>query len=91
MTSMRVILPASCLAFHKVQDSFIVDYKDIILRELTPNKNYTFQFGPYYVYGGEGLLSDAPAKQKGRWSVESCLPCLINWSRRVECGTFRVA
>lgn len=66
-------LPASCLAFHKVQDSFIVDYKDIILRELTPNKNYTFQFGPYYVYGGEGLLSDAPAKQKGRWSVEQLL------------------
>ena len=35
--------------FHKVQDSFIIDYKDIVKRELTANDGLSFKYGPYYV------------------------------------------
>lgn len=47
-------LPPSCLMFHKVQDSFIVDYKDIVERELTAKDNkdkgrLSFKAGPYYI------------------------------------------
>lgn len=42
-------LPASCLMFHKVQDSFYVDYSDIVARELTPAEGQSWQFGPYYL------------------------------------------
>ena len=43
-------LPASCLMFHKVQDSFIIDYNDIIKRELTAADGLLFKAGPYYIY-----------------------------------------
>ncbi len=39
----------SCLMFHKVQDSFITSYEDIIKRELTPNPDTLLQYGPYYI------------------------------------------
>ena len=42
-------LPASCLMFHKVQDSFITDYKDIIKRELTADDKLSFKAGPYFI------------------------------------------
>ena len=42
-------LPPSCLMFHKVQDSFIVDYKDIVTRELTAKDGLSFKSGPYYI------------------------------------------
>ena len=42
-------LPASCLMFHKVQDSFVTDYKEIIRRELTAYDNLSFMAGPYYI------------------------------------------
>ena len=42
-------LPPSCLMFHKVQDSFIVDYKDIVERELTAKEGLSFKAGPYYI------------------------------------------
>ena len=42
-------LPPSCLMFHKVQDTFIVDYKDIIERELTAQDGLSFKAGPYYI------------------------------------------
>lgn len=42
-------LPPSCLMFHKVQDSFIVDYKDIVERELTAKDGLSFKAGPYYI------------------------------------------
>lgn len=42
-------LPKSCLMFHKVQDSFTEDWNAIAKRELTPNENTSFQFGPYYI------------------------------------------
>jgi hypothetical protein len=42
-------LPPSCLMFHKVQDSFIVDYKEIVERELTAKDGLSFKAGPYYI------------------------------------------
>lgn len=53
-------LPASCIMFHKVQDCFITSYNDIVKRELTPQPNISFEFGPYYVHDG----------LKERWSVK---------------------
>ena len=43
-------LPPSCLMFHKVQDSFIIDYKDIVERELTAKDGLSFKAGPYYIH-----------------------------------------
>ena len=40
---------ASCLMFHKVQDSFTESYDEIAERELTPQDGYSWQFGPYYL------------------------------------------
>lgn len=42
-------LPASCIMFHKVQDSFVSSYDDIVKRELTPQEGISFEFGPYYI------------------------------------------
>ena len=44
-------LPQSCLMFHKVQDSFIFDFKDIEKRELTTKDGkLSFKAGPYYIH-----------------------------------------
>jgi len=50
-------LPPSCLLFHKVQDSFIVSYEDIIKRQLTAKDGLSFKAGPYYVTPQEGKNS----------------------------------
>ena len=47
-------LPDSCLMFHKVQDSFITNYEDIVERELTAQDDNSesiplFKAGPYYI------------------------------------------
>lgn len=47
-------LTPSCLLFHKVQDSFVEDYKEIVKRELTAVNGDSFKYGPYY-------LNDKPA------------------------------
>lgn len=39
----------SCIMFHKVQDSFVEDYNEIIERELTTSEGLSFKFGPYYL------------------------------------------
>ena len=39
----------SSLMFHKVQDSFVVDYKLIEKRELTPFAGHSWKCGPYYI------------------------------------------
>jgi len=54
-------LPKSCLMFHKVQDSFTEDWDAIAKRELTPQENISFQFGPYYI---------KDKKEECRWTVE---------------------
>ncbi|MGM9745887.1 MAG: Cas10/Cmr2 second palm domain-containing protein [Paludibacteraceae bacterium] len=53
-------LPKSCLMFHKVQDSFTEDWEVIAKRELSPQENISFQYGPYYINEAKG----------DRWSVE---------------------
>lgn len=52
-------LPQSALMFHKVQDSFFINYSDIKARELQPQDNISFSFGPYY-------LQD----KDNRWTIE---------------------
>ena len=53
----------SCLMFHKVQDSFITSYKDIIARELTlvhsaAGSPASLQCGPYFMdHAPEGYLT----------------------------------
>ena len=59
-------LPASCLMFHKVQDSFVVDYRDIVARELTPQPDISFEFGPYYI-------KDVPQEKGKRWNIKELL------------------
>lgn len=52
---------ASCLMFHKVQDSFVEKYEDIVERELTADaSNVRFDFGPYYLdsKNGEPTIKD---------------------------------
>lgn len=69
-------LPASCLMFHKVQDSFITNYEAIIERELTvPAENSSktayslFKAGPYYT-----------SKQNNRYTVDD----LKEYSSRLD-------
>lgn len=42
-------LPASCLMFYKVQDSFGDNLDKMIERELRPNINIGLDYGPYYL------------------------------------------
>ena len=53
----------SSIMFHKVQDSFLTDYKDIVKRELTMPDGISFKFGPYFVTD----------KQDDYWTVENLL------------------
>lgn len=43
-------LAQSSLMFHKVQDSFVEEFSDIVERELTPQKDVSWEFGPYYLH-----------------------------------------
>ena len=56
-------LTPSCLMFHKVQDSFVEEYSEIIKRELTAKLSKCgFDFGPYYTIETptiDGLLKSA--------------------------------
>lgn len=54
-------LPASCLMFHKVQDSFVSDFEDVAVRELRPQIDVSFEFGPYYL---------TSVDKANRWTVE---------------------
>ncbi|WP_293740190.1 hypothetical protein [uncultured Parabacteroides sp.] len=42
-------LAPSCLMFHKVQDSFVESYDEIVKRELMPCDDVSFEFGPYFL------------------------------------------
>lgn len=67
-------LPASCIMFHKVQDSFVTNYEDIVKRELTPVKadkekniiGYSLKFGPYYI--NKVSKMNVP---DGRWTIDT--------------------
>ncbi len=43
----------SCLMFHKVQDSFIMNYDEIEKRELTTAEGNSFCYGPYFLNKGQ--------------------------------------
>lgn len=60
-------LPCSCLMFHKVQDSFTEEYKDIVSRELTPRKGVSLEFGPYYYK--DNLNETDKERLAERWSI----------------------
>jgi len=58
--ALNIEAPASCLMFHKVQDSFYESYDDIINRELTveyskDNPILKFDYGPYAIHSGKDL------------------------------------
>lgn len=59
-------LPMSCLMFHKVQDSFTEDWDAIVKRELTPQPNITFQYGPYYLNEKTDRMTVANLKKYAR-------------------------
>ncbi len=69
-------LAPSCLMFHKVQSSYIQRYDDIVTRELQPNSDASWEFGPYY-------LSEIKRDTEGciRWSVDELL-FLVNKLRQ---------
>lgn len=64
-------LAKSCLMFHKVQDSFIDDFDDIAQRELQPQKNISFEFGPYYINTTEAKDEALCVNGSERWYVET--------------------
>lgn len=55
-------LPPSCIMFHKVQDSFVENYNNIVERELKPQNNISLEFGPYYL-----------TEKVGRWTIDNLL------------------
>lgn len=40
----------SSIMFYKVQGSFIESYEDMLLKEKTPRKGMSFNFGPYFIH-----------------------------------------
>lgn len=56
-------LPASCLMFHKLQDSFMDNYEELKKRELCPQENISFAHGPYYLH------KDAADEHK-KWTIQ---------------------
>ena len=59
-------LAPSCLMFHKVQSSFVEDYATIKQKELTPQKNHSLCFGPYY-------LRQEYVESKERWTIDTLM------------------
>ena len=55
-------LAPSCLMFHKVQSSFVENFDEIVLKELTPCTGHSFEFGPYYINA-----------QDNRWTIDDLL------------------
>lgn len=47
----------SCLMFHKVEDSYVQSYEDIVKRVLTPTKSVSLNFGPYYLREQTGYFT----------------------------------
>lgn len=65
-------LAPSCLMFHKVQDSFVESFDEIVKRELEPCDNVSFEFGPYFLHDQKGYwkISDLQADVKSLESDE---------------------
>lgn len=52
----------SCIMFHKVEDSFTENWDSIVKRELTPQKDISLVYGPYYINN-----------KKDRWTVDNLM------------------
>ena len=52
------------LAFHKIQDSFVDSYEDITKRELSPQIDLSFVYGPYSIEKAEILRKQVETIQK---------------------------
>lgn len=59
-------LPASCLMFYKIQDSFVESYDQIVERTLTSHEDQRrkLNFGPYYLHRED--ISDT-----NRWTIDT--------------------
>lgn len=64
-------LPASCIMFHKVQDSFITDFNEISVRELQPQSDLSFEYGPYYLNTLESSEPCEKYKNEKRWTINT--------------------
>lgn len=76
-------LPASCLMFHKVQDSFVEDYDDIAKRELRPQHDISFEYGPYYLY--EQQCKDSSL----RWTIKELSNVAAMFDDNKECNAVK--
>lgn len=76
-------LPASCLMFHKVQDSFVKDYDDMVNRELRPQHDISFEFGPYYLYEQQREGSGA------RWTIRKLASAVDLFDSSRECNAVK--
>lgn len=63
-------LPMSCFAFHREQGSYTCDYSETVRRELCPNENVKFNFGPYYLY-----------EKSGKWTVDKLMESVTELSK----------
>lgn len=59
-TDGRKALCKSCLMFHKVEDSFVTTYADIVRRVLTTDAGKSLKFGPYYINPNDLSATDVP-------------------------------
>ena len=66
-------LPASCIMFHKLQDSFVDSYEELKQRELCPHPALSFAYGPYY-------LNDHAAQDHEKWTVAHLLKQVVDLS-----------
>ncbi|RMH63950.1 MAG: hypothetical protein D6677_06070 [Calditrichaeota bacterium] len=73
-------IPAS-LAFHKIQDSFIEDYNQIVERELTPHDGLSFKYGPYFLDKIDDKPTVSDLRNKVKLLLEDDAPRsgLRNW------------
>lgn len=70
-------LPQSCIMFHKVQGSYTDSYPEICARELRPQNNISFSYGPYYINPKEG-----------RWTIDELMK-YCNYIGEEEFGPIR--
>ncbi len=59
-TDGRKALCKSCLMFHKVEDSFVTSYADIVRRVLMTDAGKSLKFGPYYINSYDLSATDVP-------------------------------
>lgn len=69
-------LAKSCLMFHRVQDSFVEDWNTIANRELMPQENLSFEFGPYYITNAK----------ESRWTIETLMEKAVLLKEKKEDG-----